>query len=382
VEAAEDIEWQMSRTGIGFRLGNADPARPPERVVAHATALPAERTSALIKALPAFTKPAEKKSFALRAKSLPAPRPGETLATPFPPANQRERPEVAPGAGEKLQVLRFAPDGDVQLAPNLSVTFSQPMVAVTSFEELARTKPPVSLVPEPPGKWRWIGTQTVLFEPEERFPMATDYRVQVAGGTAAVSGAALEQAVGFEFRTPPLSLKAHLPNGWETVDLDQKIFLEFDQRIDPQKLMPFVQLDTSSGVVEMRPASAGEIEEDAELRRAVARAVPERTLVLVPTQPLRKHTSHRLRIRQHAPSAEGPKLTQTEQDFQFSTYPPLRLNGIQCGWSEECSRTLSTRRPSRPSRCRSARRSKACASRCLAIHCACPDEQRGARPIR
>jgi alpha-2-macroglobulin len=336
VESKEEIAWRMSTSGPGFRLSNADPARPPERVVAQTKALSLKRTHTLVKALPKFTAPATKKPFAMRAKTMPAPRPGETLATPFPPANERPRPDVTPNAAEKLSVLRFAPEGDVTLAPNLSITFSQPMVAVTSLEDLSKAKPPVSLVPEPPGKWRWIGTQTVLFEPEERFPMATDYRVTVPGGTAAVSGASLEQATEFSFKTPPLSLKAHLPSGWSTVDLDQKVFLEFDQRIDPQKLIPFVELKGPNGAVELRSATPGEIGEDDELRRAVDRSEKDRILALVPARPLEKHTNYSLRIRADAPSAEGPKVTQSEQGFGFNTYGPMTLRNIRCGWGEDC----------------------------------------------
>jgi hypothetical protein len=37
------------------------------------------------------------------------------------------------------------PEGDVPLAPQLSVTFSQPMVAVTSVDDLAAQDVPVKL---------------------------------------------------------------------------------------------------------------------------------------------------------------------------------------------------------------------------------------------
>jgi hypothetical protein len=56
------------------------------------------------------------------------------------------------------------------MAPNLSITFSEPMVAVSAPGEAASTVP-VRLTPEPPGRWRWIGTRTLLFEPEGRFPI-------------------------------------------------------------------------------------------------------------------------------------------------------------------------------------------------------------------
>ena len=76
-------------------------------------------------------------------------------------------------------MLRHSAEGEVPLAPPLSVTFSQPMVAVTSHADLAAVARPVRLSPEPPGQWRWVGTKTLIFEPTGRFPMATDYRVEV-----------------------------------------------------------------------------------------------------------------------------------------------------------------------------------------------------------
>ena len=58
------------------------------------------------------------------------------------------------------------------------------MIAVSSQEEAAKYVP-VKLSPEPTGKWRWIGTKTLLFEPAGHFPMATRYSITVPLGMAA-----------------------------------------------------------------------------------------------------------------------------------------------------------------------------------------------------
>ena len=129
---------------------------------------------------------------------------GATVLGAFPPKPGKPAPKVAKGP---LEVVRFAPEGDVPLAPHLSVTFSQPMVAVTSLEELA-SETPVRLEPTPKGKWRWVGTKTLLFEPDERFPMATEYTVTVPAGTKAKSGATLAKAVEWTFRTPARATRA------------------------------------------------------------------------------------------------------------------------------------------------------------------------------
>src|SRR5206468_3285989 len=121
----------------------------------------------------------DQKDFALRDRSQPPPRAGTTLKGSFPPPGGNTPPPAATSdKHQPLQVLRWSPDGDVPIAPQLSITFSQPMVAVTSQGDAAATVP-VTLTPTPRGHWRWIGTRTLLFDPEVRFPQATTYTVEI-----------------------------------------------------------------------------------------------------------------------------------------------------------------------------------------------------------
>src|SRR5262249_43019306 len=144
-----------------------------------------------------------------------------------------------------LEVLRFAPEGEVELAPHLSVTFSQPMVAVTSNEDLAASQPPVRLSPQPQGqwagKWRWIGTKTLLFEPNGRFPMATEYTVEIPAGTKSAAGGTLGARKEWRFSTPPLTLKSKFPTG-ESQPRNPILFIEFDQKIDQASLLKHIGL--------------------------------------------------------------------------------------------------------------------------------------------
>jgi hypothetical protein len=89
----------------------------------------------------------------LAPRSLPPPRTGKVQQGVFPPA------PGAPGslsppvpktadAGKALTVLRYQPEGDVSLVPQLTVTFSQPMLAVTSQDDAAKIQP-VKLTPQP-----------------------------------------------------------------------------------------------------------------------------------------------------------------------------------------------------------------------------------------
>ena len=170
--------------GLEFRLGEGSEAGSVyERIPpAAAQALSETETSRVLERLPPLAaQPADQTDFALRESSLPAPRTGATVKETFPPAaTGPARDETSTGP---LQVLRKLPVGDVPLAPHVSLTFSQPMVAVSSQAETQKVQP-ATVEPQPPGHWRWLGAKTLLFEADaERMPMATEYKLTVPAGT-------------------------------------------------------------------------------------------------------------------------------------------------------------------------------------------------------
>jgi hypothetical protein len=190
------LVWKLSKSGLGFRLSNADEDadKDVEHKVAPSTPLGADDTRKIVGRLPELKRePDDAKDFALRDKSIPPPRPGKTVPEAFPPPSDSGPPPANVTPSGPLTVERHAPEGPVELAPHLTMTFSQPMVPITTMDDLAKDKErlPVSLVPQPAGKWRWLGTKTLMFQPEKRFPMATEYAVEIPAGTKAMNGAAL-----------------------------------------------------------------------------------------------------------------------------------------------------------------------------------------------
>src|SRR5262249_10004429 len=154
---------------------------------------------------------------------------GTTLQQAFPPPpSTAPLPESDHGP---LSVLRHAPDGEVPLAPNLSVTFSQPMVPLTSHAALSAMDLPLKLSPAPAGEWRWVGTRTLLFQPQTRFPMATRYEVTVPAATKSSLGNRLASAASWTFTTPPPRLLSYAPSSGPQ-GLDPVIFVGFDQQVD------------------------------------------------------------------------------------------------------------------------------------------------------
>jgi uncharacterized protein YfaS (alpha-2-macroglobulin family) len=319
---------------IRLSEGTPETGRGETVAAAHGRVLTDAEVQAVLDRLPPLKKDAaDEVPFALREKSLPPPRTGQTIAATFPPAESAERPDE-PASGP-LRVLRHSPDGSVPLAPSLSVTFSQPMVAVTSHDELARQEAPVKLTPEPPGKWRWVGTRTLLFEPAPRFPMATDYRVEVPAGTRAATGGTLAAASQWTFSTARPTLVAKHPAD-EPARRETLIFAAFDQKVDPAAVLATVKVSAGGSAARLRLATPEEVEADEAVKRFSEASEPGRWLAFRAVDPLPSDTPVTVTVGPGTPSAEGPRRTDKAQSWDFRTFGPLRVVGHRCGWGGPC----------------------------------------------
>lgn len=337
--SADDEDADKEDEGLKFRLSEA-PEQPESRPVsnlASATVLSDAETQAILSRLPAIKiDPNDQTDFALRDKSLPPPRTGAIVMQPFPSASEMTRPsETAAGS---LEVLRYSPEGDVPIAPSLSVTFSQPMVAVTAQEEAAQSVP-VRLSPQPPGKWHWIGTKTLLFEPEGRFPMATQYTVSVPAATKSATGSMLAQTRSWTFTTPPPAVTNFYPAKASVQRRDVLIFAEFNQRIDPATVLKHIKIDAANQPISVRLATSEEIEKNEDIRDLVKNAQKDRWLAFraldangKTDNALPAGANVNVSFLAGAPSAEGARTTQQTQAFPFMTFGPLRLVKSGCGW--------------------------------------------------
>ncbi|HUH03348.1 MAG TPA: Ig-like domain-containing protein, partial [Kofleriaceae bacterium] len=327
--------------GLTFRLGegrqHAD--TPPPRPLTSGTPLSAADTARVLARVPALTASKDdQQAFRLRDKSPPPPRTGKTIKTAFPPAPgsaTAPRPVVRGGA---LTVERIAPQGEVPLAPHFSVTFSQPMIAVTSHADAVATGVPVTLSPQPKGTWRWVGTRTLLFDPEVRFPQATTYTATIAAGTRSATGAVLAAAKSIQFTTPPPQLQESFPSGG-IHGLTPVMFARFDQRIDPAAVLATISLHAGATRIGVHAATEAEIDADDDVRGMVARAVKEehgeRYLAFVPDRALPKDSAITVDVGPGTPSREGPLETTTTQSFKFRTYGPLKVVRARC-WQPTC----------------------------------------------
>src|SRR5690606_2344474 len=123
----------------------------------------------------------------------------------------------------------------------------QPMVALSSHQDADAAQVPVSLTPQPPGRWRWLGTQTLVFEPDFRLPAATEYVATVPAGTRSATGARLQEAYVARFSTPAPKLVAFHADMGDT-GLNPTLDLDFDQAVDPKAVLARLSVTGPKGV--------------------------------------------------------------------------------------------------------------------------------------
>jgi uncharacterized protein YfaS (alpha-2-macroglobulin family) len=345
-EGAQDAQ---ARKGLSFRLSEGaeeSGASVPRPTPARAEKLSETDTARVLQRLPPLkTDEGDVQEFALRERSLPPPRAGATVLNAFPSDEERRAPDA--DEGRELRVLRYSPQGDVPLAPQLSVTFSQPMVAVTSQEDAALVAP-VRMSPQPPGRWRWLGTKTLVFDPEaERLPMATEFTVSIPAGTRAASneggGGATKSDVTWKFSTPPPKLLSKYPSDIPA-RRDAIIFLTFDQKVNPEAVLRTVRVNAGARSLKVRLAAETEVNGDQNLKRLVQGAGEGRWLALRAVgengearDALPQDSPVNVTVGPGTPSAEGPRTTATPQAFSFKTYGALRVTNHECGYNKRCS---------------------------------------------
>ncbi|MFZ1752101.1 MAG: alpha-2-macroglobulin family protein, partial [Caldilineaceae bacterium] len=328
----DTLPFQLSEGVAGYDPGSV------QVPVAETTPLTEDELQALLVRLPAVqTEDGDVQEYALPSESLPPPRPGVEVDIPFPPEETAPAIDVESGP---VEVVRFSPEGDVPLVPRLSVTFNQPMVPLTSHDELAQQDVPVILTPDVPGHWRWVGTKTLFFEADvegiDRFPMATEYTVEIPAGIESATGSKLAEAVTFTFRTPPPVLGRIYPGGGPQ-QLDPLIFASFDQAIDPDAVLESVEVKAGGQEYPVRLATEEEIAGDSRMAGITSRAQAGRWLIFRALDEFPKDTTVTVDFLPGTPSAEGPRSTEKTQSFSFQTYGPLRVVRSECAWGgNEC----------------------------------------------
>ena len=221
----------------------------------------------------------------------------------------------APAKTGPVEVAYFGPQGETEGRVEISVSFDRPMVALGTQPEVA----PGVLTLEPPaaGKARWVGSQTLLFEPSAALPMASEFRVRVARGLRALDGQELAAELSFSFTTPALAVVPERSPLSADYTNRRWIDVYFNQPVAVAALGAHAQLAQVSA---KKPHGAA-------LEFTVEQPDPHdpRRLRVVSKTPFALASQVTLRVAAGLLGSEGPRPLASDVEQHYRIYGPLQI---------------------------------------------------------
>lgn len=260
------------------------------------------------------------------------------------------------GAEETLKVVSAAPKGEFGQSGYLgrkavSVTFNQPVAALSEKSAFAAGECPIHITPAVKGSCRYSGTQTLLFEPAQDWPKATRYTFTLPASFASrVSGRTLGEDYVWSFVTPRPEVQVVSPSdGEQWIDLRPLIFVTVSQSVDLASVPGAVTLtytapkertwweriknyffDEENAAAEMQTVSApftARALTDEEYKSDYSYLNRERVFVLEPSSALPSDTQITLTVSPALRGKEGDLGPEKEFVSRFYTYPRLKVAG-------------------------------------------------------
>ncbi len=122
--------------------------------------------------------------------------------------------------------------GEIELPEYLQITFSSPVVALTSPSDQPLVSG-IGIDPPAPGEWRWIGTDAVEFRPLTAFQVNTEYTVSLPKGfPVEAAGKSLREPYSWKFRTKRFHFESSTDSNEFGLTKKTPLYLQFNQGID------------------------------------------------------------------------------------------------------------------------------------------------------
>jgi uncharacterized protein YfaS (alpha-2-macroglobulin family) len=213
------------------------------------------------------------------------------------------------------------------------------MVALSTVSQVEDAEIPITITPEMPGRWIWLGTKTVRFEYEsdaiDRIPAATSYVVQVPAGTVSVNGAELADDIEFAFSTPTPHVESVTPIN-ESLSTEPIFFIQFDQRVSPEAVLGVIGLSVDGDDVAIRLATNDEVNGDIQIASLAENALADRWVAVRPVQSLPTDAAILLVIGPNLPSDEGPETSADISSYSGRSYGLFGVTDANCGFGDGC----------------------------------------------
>lgn len=237
-------------------------------------------------------------------------------------------------AAPALKVLSAAPQGqqDAMGRRAVNIHFNQPVVKLGEATAFSSSNCPLVISPNVQGACRFEGTQTLVFEPAQDWPQATQFTVTLPKGfSSAVSGQKLAQPYHFSFTT-------QVPRVIQVLPYDNEHWISLNPTLYVLTSLP-VNLSRAAEFISLVPAQsksspikvAVRVPTQEELNKNFSYlSVQEKQAVfaLNPTQTLQKDEKYTLQLHAGLPAQTGTAGLAKTYETSFYTFPSLQVQKI------------------------------------------------------
>ncbi len=158
--------------------------------------------------------------------------------------------------GKPLKVEDFGPSGTLpreNRKPVIYASFSHSMVPLSKLGEPMHEHPGISIEPEIKGTFRWYGSRTISFEPDEVLPSQQEYTISISGKMQSMGKKKLKKPFSFSFTTEALDIASMRPGTynevWEDMEnvpppFSKSILLSFTEPVDMDHIGSFITVES------------------------------------------------------------------------------------------------------------------------------------------
>lgn len=217
---------------------------------------------------------------------------------------------------------------DVPVDAHITLVFDRPMIPLGTLDDPSRIPEGwnVSIQPALKGRWRWLSTYSVEWDPEGPMDPATTYTVSIPAGIATEGGEKTGRDFSFSFETKrPRVLTLLEPSG--EMGPKDSISLKFNLAMD---------LASAGSLIKLTRDKAGEVPfavSYGEKNTGGKKETDQRVLVLKPRSPLPFNSSFTLTVPAGVRGRVGP--LGTAEAWTQSVHTPIPMEVKGASWTDD-----------------------------------------------
>jgi len=143
----------------------------------------------------------------------------------------------------KLVVLFPNQDTEADEKSKITAIFNEPIVPLTTLDEIDESKLPIEIFPVTKGKWKWIGTRTLQFQPETNLIRSSNYKIRLKKDFKTYDGFTLPE-FEYQFKTRPIRNEYIEPSLSQSYS--EPITVYFNQPFDLEKTKGHIKVKNNT----------------------------------------------------------------------------------------------------------------------------------------